>query len=79
MSRRPFRFAPTREAHNERLKLICNYVNAVGIACFLGGVVAPLIDTARAFDAALAGASVAALAGSFLVSWRLIGYIRDKD
>jgi hypothetical protein len=70
---------PTPEIHNKRLDLMIGHVTAFGLACFLGGAVAPALDPSRAASALIAIGGVAMGGLSFLAAWRPAAYIRTKE
>jgi hypothetical protein len=67
------------EVRKERVKMVAGGLNALGIASIIGGVIAPLLDTARPFAAlrSLVGLvlGVACVAGAIY----LLRYMKRRE
>ena len=70
---------PNRDAHNERIKLVAGSLIAAGLASLIAGFLGPFFNAARNGTILGGGAGLAIWAALLLASYRLLGYIREKD
>jgi len=67
------------DARKERVKLIANGLNAVGVTLLAGCLIAPFIDPSRAIGAARLTAGVVIAAALIVAALVVLGYIDREE
>lgn len=67
------------EVRKERVKLAANGVNAVGLAMLIGSLVAPIVDSTRAFEPVRIGFGLLIGGALLLAAQMLLPYMKPKE
>jgi hypothetical protein len=67
------------EVRKERVKLAANGINAVGLALFIGALVAPVVDATRSFDGSRIGLGILLGIACVVAAQFLLRYMKAKE